>query len=795
MIFYKKHCILYKFIYLFLLGCLTCTFCYSQVSEIDKNIISPFNEYSKIPREVAFVHLNKSIYIKGETLAFTAYVFDKNNKTLSNLTTNLYCIISDERDVPIKKTLIRVENGVATGQFFVDSLFTTGHYTFKAYTNWMRNFDELNFYAQSIEVIDPEVTPEIKTKTITNILDAQFLPEGGHIVAETENSMGVVIKDSLGFGIPFVEGTILNETGLEVTTFKTNEFGIGKFSYIPKNGETYTAQFEINKTLQEKKLGLSQPKGINLKLTDLGNKIALAFNTNEQTLPELINNPYLITIHNGKSIKVISINFENTTQLVKVVDYVDLFSGMNIITMFDHYNKPILERLFFKYDGLTFLQSGDAISSKVMDSIHIKLPIKNSNTAKFSAFSISVLPNGSKSYNQQHNIVSYTMLQPYVKSYIQNGAYYFTNVDRKKKYYLDNLLLTQGWSSYDWNNLFNNPPRNLYDFETGIMINATVNKRESGQYLIYPTRKSKSNLLALEKDEKAFKRSEFFPYEDDKLKIGEILKNGKVENPFLYLQFSPSTIPDFKLDIELPKTKGNTQLEYAYSESLKPAWEKVQELDEVVITTEKEATRLEKLKRNSQGNIDIFDDAKRQQYFDIASYLSAKGFRVTNTGASISIVNTSSPTPNNRTPLVYLDKMLLFDFSILLNYQMNNIDYIIIDKSGFGEGVRGSAGVIKIFTDPSLSLYKLYGKSYQEYEIPLTFSENKRFYTPVYNSYSSEFFKDYGVIGWVPNISIDANGFLNFNIFDTYNSTIDLCIEGVTEEGRFMSEVKTITIN
>lgn len=783
------------FLFLFSFIVLLSHCCYSQETTLETKVLKPFNDYTKIPREVVYVHLNKSLYLKGETLGFTAYVFDKNNKSLSNITINLYCTISDQNDVPIKKALVRVENGIASGQFFVDSLFTSGSYTFKAYTNWMRNFNELNFYSQSIEIIDTDVTSEVKTTTITNLVDAQFLPEGGHIVANAENSIGVVIKNSLGYGIPHIEGKIVNDSGMEITSFKTNEFGIGKFSYIAQDGVTYIAKYTINNKNQEKNLGFAEPTGINLKLTDLGSKIALAFNTNEMTLSQVKNKNLALTFHNGKTIKAVGINFGDSAQLTKVVDYDDLFAGINIITLFDEQQNPILERLFFKYDGLQFLKSGNVVTAKDMDSISIKLPITQANLSKFNNFSISVLPKGTKSYNHPHNIASYTLLQPYVKGYIENGAYYFTDIDRKKKYYLDNLLLTQGWSSYDWSYLFTNPPKNLYDFETGITINAAVNRKETGQYLIYPTRKSKSNLLALDKDEKTFQRTEFFPYENDKLKIGEILNNGKVEKPSLYLQFNPSQIPSFNLDFKVLKPKGITVMDYSESTTFKPAWDKVEELNEVVITTEKEASRLEKLKRNSQGNIDIFDDAKRQQYFDIASYLSAKGFRVNSDGSSLTIINTSSPTPNNRVPLVYLDKMLLFDFNLLLNYQMNNVDYIVIDKNGFGEGVRGSAGVIKIYTDPSLSLYKIYGKSYQEFEVPLTFSEKKQFYTPVYNSYTNSFFTDYGAIGWKPSVSLDAKGFLNFNIFDTGNPTIELCIEGATGDGSFLSEIKTITID
>ena len=44
-------------------------------------LFSSFTSYSELPREVAYVHLNKSVYIKGEALGFKAYVMDKDDQS------------------------------------------------------------------------------------------------------------------------------------------------------------------------------------------------------------------------------------------------------------------------------------------------------------------------------------------------------------------------------------------------------------------------------------------------------------------------------------------------------------------------------------------------------------------------------------------------------------------------------------------------------------------------------------------------------------------------------------------
>jgi len=239
------------------------------------NVLSSFKEYTKIPRELVYTHVSKSTYILGETMGFSAYVLDKNSKQLSTITTNLYCTISDKNDKVIKSKLLKVEKGVASGNFAIDSLFTSGDYTFRSYTNWMRNFNEQNYYVQTIKVIDPSTQQEVTTNTISNTVDAQFLPEGGHLVSNTKNTVGVVIKDTKGFGVAQVEGRIVDKNNIEVSRFKTNAFGLGKFVMTPESKNSYTAIIDVNNNEQSFKIEASHDIGISLSLTDLGSKVVL----------------------------------------------------------------------------------------------------------------------------------------------------------------------------------------------------------------------------------------------------------------------------------------------------------------------------------------------------------------------------------------------------------------------------------------------------------------------------------------------------------------------------------------
>ncbi|WP_204344325.1 hypothetical protein [Psychroserpens algicola] len=764
-------------------------------SQENTNVIESYATYSKLPREIAYVHLNKSIYIKGECIGFSAYILDKNTKKPSSITTNLYCTVSNKDRSIVKSQMIKVNNGYAVGTFDVNEDFTSGDYTFMAYTNWMKNFDEQNIFVESIKIIDPETDNIIKSETIENNLDAQFLPEGGHLVADIQNTIGIVVKNTEGFGVPQITGEILDNTNTAVSSFKTNDLGIGRVLLTPIIGQSYTAKIEhLGKTFNFN-ISDIKPRGIALSLTDLGKNVAIKLSTNTSTLSDIKNNTYKLAIHNGNEMKVIDFGFENL-DVLKLIKKQDLNPGINIFTVFDKTNKPLLERLYFNHDKVNIRSVNNPKVTKDFDSLKVSFSVNKLSANTKHNMSVSVLHSDTKSYGSHQNIASYTLLQPYVNGYIENGAYYFQNIDRKKKYELDNLLITQGWSSYDWNTIFNKPPTNTFVFENGIGFQANINSKKSNQFLMFALRESKGDVFVVGDSEKSFIKTGLFPSDNEKLNIGEINSKGKMDEPNLYIQFSPSKIPEY---INSYKVLKPNSIPYTVATQIQPFASSIldgtQELDEVLIEAKREETRMEQLERRAAGTLDFFDDRKRRSNRTLAQYLSRKGFVTSDYGGILTITVRNPLTPNNTTPVVYLNGSLLSDFGFLATFDMNSVDYIEINKSGVGEGMRGGAGVIKLWTDPNIQFRSQYGENYKDYEFPLTFSKAKTFYTPKYNFYKSQFFKEYGVVGWKPKVVLDTDGIARFQVFDTSNDYIKIFVEGIDNDGNFIIDEKIITVN
>lgn len=123
---------------------------------------------------------------------------------------------------------------------------------------------------------------------------------------------------------------------------------------------------------------------------------------------------------------------------------------------------------------------------------------------------------------------------------------------------------------------------------------------------------------------------------------------------------------------------------------------------------------------------------------------------------------------------------------------MRDIDYVEINKSGVGEGLRAGAGVIRIYTDPfkSKKANKNFKKVFKSYDIPLTFEKPKLYYSPIYKSKKNSFFKAYGTIDWKPNLLV-KNNVVSFRI-PNYNQSISILLEGVLNDDNLISEVITI---
>ncbi|WP_400076037.1 hypothetical protein [Winogradskyella sp. R77965] len=791
--------------YLYLLFFMCFGYLGAQEQSID--IIDKYENYTATPRETVYLHLNKSTYIKGESIGFTAYVLDKKDKKRSLLTTNLYVSIEDANKNIIKKKLIRVDNGIASNTFIVDSLFNSGLYNIKAYTNWMRNFDEQNYHQEALRVIDPETEKYIEKVSVDNAIDAQFLPESGHLLNGVLNKVGVVIKDSQGFGVPNAVGQLIGNDNEILTTFKTNELGIGSFALLANLENAY--KVKVNHANKDFIFSLGhkvEKNGVIISVKGLKSKLFASIITNQETLDIVKNKRYALMIHNGDAYKVIDIYFTDNTTVTKSIDCTTIPSGTNILTLFNEDEKPIAERLFFNYEGINIINSNDISATSKTDSLSIRLGLKDIDQKAFNNTSISILPQETRSYSRHSNIISQAFLQPYLKTSVEQSKYYFNNINDRKRHDLDNLLVTQGWSSYDWNNMFL-PDELPYSFEQGIALKANVNNQKhiNDVYVLHHFGNNQPQYKQVSDGNNSIIFENLFPSEKDSIYVSRSSDNEKLVPAQLYLQTLPSLIPSLVTNTKVLPPKSNYKIteELSLYSPRNLNLDEVQQLDEVVVesSVDKELVRARKLSAHlNDGFVKIPSETDKLTFLYLEDYLWANRINA----FSFSIESREGPGADGRVEasgndnsgmLIILDGVPLASNSVLYKYPMANIDYIEFDRNGARYGARGGKnGVLKIYSSFKSMFSSVNKVTAQNYKIPLTFSADKKFYTPKYQYYNDDFFKGFGTIDWKPKLAIDDKGNITFKILKP-EVPITLFIEGIANDGSFIFEEKSITLN
>lgn len=196
----------------------------------------------RFPQEKIYLHLDRPSYWANDDIWFKAYVKDSPIKEC-----NLYVEVINSSGSVVCKNISWVQNGLAYGDIHLADTLSSGVYQIRAYTNWMRNFDEVWFFRKDLVIWNPR-DKEIKTESTAlkaRDIDLQFFPEGGTYVSGIENKIAFKATDKQGKGIDF-EGIIFDDSRNQIAEIKSNYKGIGSFVFKPQEGKRYSAEVRFS---------------------------------------------------------------------------------------------------------------------------------------------------------------------------------------------------------------------------------------------------------------------------------------------------------------------------------------------------------------------------------------------------------------------------------------------------------------------------------------------------------------------------------------------------------------------
>ncbi len=124
---------------------------YSQITLNNDDIAV----YKNIPQEKIFVHKNTTFLLTGEYLYYKVYCINANSNSLSDISKIAYVELVGKDKISVFKHKIRLNNGLGQGDFLIPTNIPSGNYKLIAYTQWMKNSQENQFFQSDISIINP----------------------------------------------------------------------------------------------------------------------------------------------------------------------------------------------------------------------------------------------------------------------------------------------------------------------------------------------------------------------------------------------------------------------------------------------------------------------------------------------------------------------------------------------------------------------------------------------------------------------------------------------------------------
>ena len=491
-----------------------------------------FERFSRMfPMERVYVHFDNTSYYKGENIWYKAYVVRDDNLHHTNLSRILYVELLNPIGYPVETQKLAIENGQAHGSFMLKDTLNAGFYEIRAYTTWMLNFttgdehgwhrmhtkeaqrqwgDRVQRYMQGnagvfsrvfpiYEKVDsgkysqrrmprlPKATATMATP-IKDKMKIDFYPEGGNLVR------GVPTR--IAFQAHNAEGRTLNVAGAlyrrgdSIGYFKTDYAGRGVFAVTPDSldAEEITNGLELRLTYQghDYRFDLPRPKkrGYSLSVFPAGDQLKIITSRNERT--EGLQLGLSITSR-GRTYYYNAIDMTTDKRTIALVDKRSLQTGVNVVTLFTDKGKILAQRL-------VFVNNHDMAGYRLKPAINptnkkeglspyqkVALDYQLTDTAgrpvhKAFDFSIAVTDGDTREETYDDaNILSYLLLASEVKGFIPHPAYYFEADDNEHQTALDMLLMVQGWTRYDYEQMMSDSQfEPMLDIERGLTFAGRV---------------------------------------------------------------------------------------------------------------------------------------------------------------------------------------------------------------------------------------------------------------------------------------------------------------------------------
>ena len=435
-------------------------------------------------REKIYLQTDKSFYISGEICWFKSYVVDASLHKPFSLSKVAYVEILNRESKPVLQGKILLQQGIGSGSFFIPLYLPSGSYKIRAYTNWMKNFGPEYFFEKNITIVNTQKRDRDSVVQKSTAYDIQFFPEGGTLVEGNTSVVAFKAVDANGNGIK-AEGDIVDGDKKTIAHFQTGLFGMGRFEINPVAGKQYKAYVRVD----DNQLTMADFPPVSAK----GYSLQVSPDQNNQFVISVVSNydgdsrPVYLLIHTRGIVKLVQTltlaNGKGSLTIQKSV----LGEGISTITLFSANQQPVCERLVFRMPaGLDISAQTEMQEYQPRKKITAHIHLNNSQAdSTITNLGLSVYRIDSLQYAEAPDIRCYFYLGSDIRGNIEHPEYYFSHSGQQAETALDNLMLTQGWRRFKWEDVLQSrePVAEYIPEWTGHLINARITDRSSGEPL------------------------------------------------------------------------------------------------------------------------------------------------------------------------------------------------------------------------------------------------------------------------------------------------------------------------
>ncbi|MDA0313791.1 MAG: TonB-dependent receptor plug domain-containing protein [Bacteroidetes bacterium] len=644
------------------------------------------------------------------------------------------------------------------------------------------------------------IIQKIKLPYTLEAADIQFLPEGGNWL--------IGKKSTLALRAVFPDGTPLKLQvrieGEEGTQFTTNDAGLGKLDFTPKKSD-YIA------FIQDTTFGVTRRIPLP-KVLDKGLSIQVQ-NPKDGTFisaiiqGEGVTNKLLLVTHTRGLI-----NFMAQSSLVNGIWGVripkkTLPSGIHTITLLDEQGRPLLERLVFvqNKDELALELSTPSEPLRPRGKVNLALKSSFLDSIAPASFSLSVvdLEQVEDQSDLQGTLFSHLLLQSDLKGAVYSPGYYFRKDLPHAAEELDLVMLTHGWTRFDWEDVLQNHfPDQGYYIEQGITISGKIKEQ-------IPTKKGLGGgkITALVGDGIELLSTEYGPdgnflltdlrYQDS-VTVTLTAEDLRARN-FIDLTIAVPKLPFTQLSGVYPATSswpkglaatvGERNLMQQLNSNLLE-----KELEGITVeaeTLQEEQTQARKIYGEGDAVIKPEDIPGGQGFINIFQLIQGRvaGVRVTFDGFNATVLIRGVGSLQAGVQPMYMLNNVPVDASTLAQVSPRDVESVEVFKDPGSTAIFGSQGgngVIAVYTKTGASTFyssvggTLVAKS-SGYSTP------RIFYSPKYkeNSSANSMTDQRATLYWNPQITTNPEGKATLSYYNSETAKRHLLIlECIDQRGR-----------